>query len=150
MDGGSMRKLVRSRKALSPVLSTVLMILVTIVGMSVLFAFFVNYARDFQLGSGSAVRESLVMEDVWFIQGENRVEVYVYNVGKVNFKIAAFYVNDKWEPFSSDPEGVVPVGDYAVLSVSPEDLYFLWDRTYDFKIVTERGSAFGGSYKWEN
>lgn len=140
-----MRKLVRSRKALSPVLSTVLMILVTIVGMSVLFAFFVNYARDFQLGSGSAVRESLVIEDVWFTSTDT-VEVSVYNVGKVDLKVTAFYIDDSWANIDPGSDGAVSVGEHVKLIVSPEHSYFISGRTYDFKIVTERGSAFEGTY----
>jgi flagellin-like protein len=146
MGDGSMRKLFRSRKALSPVLSTVLMILVTIIGMSVLFAFFVNYARDFQLGSGSAVRESLVIEDVGFIKGTNQVEVWVYNVGKVDLKIAAFYIDDSWASIDSGSDVAISVGEHGMLTVSSD---FVLNGVYDFKIVTERGSAFEGRYAWQ-
>jgi flagellin-like protein len=136
-----MMRLLRSRRAVSPVIATVLMILVVITGMSVLFGFFVNYTRDFQTGSGSAVLESLVIEDVHFTR--DNVEVSVYNVGKVDFKITAFYINDKWN--SIEPVAV-SVGAQAELVVSSE---FILNVPYNFKIVTERGSAFEGRYIWE-
>ena len=107
-----MRRLFRSRRGLSPVLSAVLMIMVTIIGMSVLFAFFVNYAKDFQLGSGSAVRESLVIEDVWFIN-EQPAQVWVYNVGKIDLTVSAVYVNDR--PVSSFAAVDVAVGAHELL-----------------------------------
>jgi len=138
-----MRRLFGSRRALSPVLSTVLMILVTIIGMSVLFGFFVNYAKDFQLGSGSAVRESLVIEDVWFIKGADQAQVAVYNVGKIDLTVSAVYVDDKPVFFAAVD---VAVGDHEVLMLDSE---FRVGDTYDFKVVTSRGSAYEGLYKWE-
>jgi flagellin-like protein len=140
-----MKRLIRSRKGLSPVLSTVLMILVAITGMSLLFAFFVNYARDFQLGSGSAVRESVVIEDVCF-NSTSHVEVWVYNVGKVDFKITTVYINDKQASIASGSDVAVSVGKHGKLMVSSD---FALGGIYDFKIVTERGSAFEGRYAWQ-
>src|SRR3989304_3538247 len=87
-----MKKLVTNRKAVSPVLSAVLMILVVVTGMSLLFAFFVNYASDFQRNSGSAGLESMVVEDVDFIDSQ-RAEIWVYNMGKVGFNVSSIYVN---------------------------------------------------------
>ena len=141
-----MKGLFRSRRGLSPVLSTVLMILVTIIGMSVLFAFFVNYAKDFQVGSGSAVRESLVIEDIWIIEGKNRAEVSVYNVGKVDLTITSAYINDNRVPIDSGSDGDVDVGKHGKLNL-PYD--FVLGNIYDFKIVTSRGSAYEGHYRWE-
>ena len=48
-----MRKIIKNSKAVSAVLSTILMILIVVIGMSLVFAFFVNYVRDYQLGRGS-------------------------------------------------------------------------------------------------
>ena len=88
-----MNRLLRNRRALSPVIAAVIMILVTTVGMSVLFAFFVNYTREYQLGSGSAVLESFVIEDVW-IKSSDTVEIWVYNVGEVDLSVTYVYIND--------------------------------------------------------
>jgi len=128
------------------VLSTVLMILVTIIGMSVLFGFFVNYAKDFQVGSGSAVRESLVIEDVCF-NGTRHAEVWVYNVGKIDLTVSAVYVDDKL--VSSFVAVDVAVGEHEVLMLNSGDLNFYANGIYDLRIVTSRGSAYEGRYKWE-
>jgi flagellin-like protein len=140
----SMKKLVKNRRALSPVLSAVLMILVVITGMSLLFAFFVNYARDFQVGSGSAVLESMTVEDVWF-RSPSTAEVWVYNFGKVDFKIASVYVNDNLA--NVDPSSLeVRVGEHGNLTVTYS---FAAGNSYSFKIVTDRGYAFEGRYVWQ-
>lgn len=131
-----MRRLFSSRKGLSPVLSTVLMILVVIIGMSALFGFFVNYARDFQTGSGSAVLESMVIEDAWFTKPEGP-QIWVYNVGKVSLKITSVYVNDQLD---SSPNIEIEAGQHQPIMVN---------SAYSgctIKIVTARGSAFEGRY----
>jgi flagellin-like protein len=135
-----MRKLFRSRRAVSPVVSAVLMILVVMIGMSLLFAFFVNYTRDFQTGSGSAVLESMTIEDVWF-KSPSEVEVWVYNVGKVNFTITSVYVDDQ---FAGSFNLEVSPGKHGNLTIN-----FAFDSSPHFKIVTARGSAFEGEYAWQ-
>jgi flagellin-like protein len=131
-----MRKLFRNRRAVSPVVSTVLMILVVIIGMSVLFDFFVNYTRDFQTGSGSAVLESMVIEDVSFT-GSNGAQVWVYNVGKVSFTITSVYVNDQ---FAVNPDLAIAPGHHEMIPVGSAF------SGCTIKIVTARGSAFEGMY----
>jgi flagellin-like protein len=128
-----MRKLFRNRRAVSPVVATVLMILVVIVGMSVLFDFFVNYTRDFQTGSGSAVLESLVIEDA-----SNQGQVWVYNVGKVSLTITSVYVNDQKTSFAPLNPEIAP-GQHKMITITASSGDII-------KIVTARGSAFEGRY----
>jgi len=137
--------------------SAVIMILVVTVGMSMLFAFFVNYARDFQRGSGSAVLESVVIENIW-VQDADTVEIWVYNVGKVDSVVKAVYVNDvkvafiEFVPPDDYPDeyidGHVKVGTHVSLLFDPypSELYF--GRVNMFKIVTERGSSVEGGQEW--
>ena len=60
-----MRKTSNNRRAVSPVIATVLMILVTMVGMTILFAFVASYSDNYKAGVGSSVMESLTVEDIW-------------------------------------------------------------------------------------
>jgi flagellin-like protein len=130
-----MRKLLGNKRAVSPVVSTVLMILVVMVGMSMLFAFFVNYTRDFQAGSGSAVLESLVIEDI--SPSLTGPQVWVYNVGKVSLTITSVYVNDHLD---SSPNIEIKTGIHQVIAVDSAS------KGCTIKIVTARGSAFEGGY----
>ena len=59
-----MRKLYRNKKGLSTVISTILMIMVVMVGMSLLFAYVAVYAQNYKAGIGSSVMESLTIEDI--------------------------------------------------------------------------------------
>lgn len=145
-----MRKLFRGRRALSPVLSAVLMMLVVMIGMSVLFGFFVTYAGDFQRGSGSAVLESLVVEDVHFIDSRN-VTIWVYNLGKVSTNITSVYVNGAlmnslvlvnvtYKGDSIALDGIRD-GAHGQINVTSVDSRFASYGEYTFKLVTERGSS---------
>ncbi len=54
-----MRKLSNNRKAVSPVIATVLMIMITMIGMTLLFAFVSVYSENYKAGVGSSVMESI-------------------------------------------------------------------------------------------
>jgi len=150
-----MRRLFRNKRAVSTVMGAVMMILVVAIGMSMLFAFFINYTRDFQTGSGSSVLESMTIEDVWF-KTSNSIEIWVYNLGKVDSNITAVYLNGLSVSYNVnaiylDGEPVdytvanpnLPVGAHTNIKVS-----FSWDENsiYGFKLTTKRGSAFEGKY----
>jgi flagellin-like protein len=137
-----MKRLLRNRKAVSPVVSAVIMILIVTIGMSVLFAFFVNYARDFQANSGSAVLESMVIEDVWF-KSSSTIDISVYNVGKVNFTISSVYINDFRVAAIDGTSGTVNVEGHGNFNVT---YVTMADERYVLKLVTTRGSTIEGSY----
>jgi len=138
--------LVRNRRGASPVVSAVIMMLVVMIGMSALFAFFVGYSKEFQAGSGSAVLESMTVEDVWF-RNQSTVEVWVYNFGKVDLSVASVYVNDSPVAFSVEglPSGTVVVGGHGKIVLLSS---FVEGSSYQFRIVTGRGTSFEGVYTW--
>jgi flagellin-like protein len=151
-----MKRMLRSRKGVSPVIAAMLMIVVAIIGMSFLFAFAVNYAADFQLGRGSAVLESMVIENVWVrnstLGGNSTVWIWVYNVGEVDLEISNIFVNDYKASINYveqvndgdlvhelDPPFEVGVGEHVMFSVNSTSL---GNDGYNlFKLVTARGSA---------
>ena len=139
-----MKRLLRSRRAVSPVIAAVLMIMITVVGMSVLFAFFVNYARDFQLGRGSAVLESLVIENVWVHEDSDTVDIWVYNVGKVDFTITDVYIND-FHVVETGLQVKVDVGEHGNFTVTSASSLNVAVPPL-VKVVTARGSAVEGRY----
>ncbi|MGA3290348.1 MAG: hypothetical protein ABSD42_08935 [Candidatus Bathyarchaeia archaeon] len=155
-----MRKLYRNKKGLSTVISTILMIVVVMVGMTILFTYVAVYAQNYQTGTGSSILESMTIEDVW-IQGtpgaQNMVQLTVYNTGtatnlgtNVDLTVAAIYVNDTALTTNSSSNNInfnelIGAGDHV-----PINCYysagFQIGHTYDFKIVTMRGSNFEVQY----
>jgi flagellin-like protein len=136
-----MKKLFKCKRGISPVISTVLMIMVVMVGMTVLFAFLATYAQGFQNGSGSSVKESMTIEDIWF-KSPHTVEIWVYNTGIINFTISNIYLNGTLIP--SDSVAMSPtdikVGAHADITITVPTSWISLDK-YTFKLVTTRGSA---------
>jgi flagellin-like protein len=146
----NVKKLFKNEKGVSPVISTVLMILVVMVGMSLLFAFLATYTMNFHSGSGSSVLESMTIEDAWFKNSDNTFHLWVYNVGKVDFMINSIYVNGtKVTPTMSDSNNN-PINSNTPIQINKHVQISLaqWQLgdNYNLKIVTGRGSAFEGNY----
>ena len=145
-----MKRMLRNRKGVSPVIAAVLMIVVTIIGMSFLFAFSVNYATDYQLGRGGAVLELIVMEDVWI--RDSTVDIWVYNVGKVDLQISNVFVNDYKANITHIDNNLVEldslvqvnVGEHVKFSVESTSLRDEGNNL--FSLFTVRGSHVEGRY----
>jgi hypothetical protein len=134
-----MRKLSK-RTAVSSVLGTILMVLVVVVGMSLAFAYFVSFVKDYQAGRGASTMELVSVEDVWFNGGGNSIEMWLYNYGKLDVTIGTFYVDGQQVSLI----GVdVPIGGHVPVTVQRQ---WFPGLTYHFKLVTDRGSVFEGDY----
>jgi flagellin-like protein len=95
----------RIRKGVSSVFSNVLLILITVIGMTALFSFSTNFFSDFQSRQGSAVFEGLSLSDTWyhnnteFTDGNGTnfhsqaIILNYYNYGKIDLKINQVYIN---------------------------------------------------------
>jgi flagellin-like protein len=140
------RRLFKDRRGVSPVFTTILLILLVVWGMSFLLAYFITYVKDFQTGRGSVVMELVCIEDVWFKRvGESSpIEIWLYNYGKVNVNVTALYIGGQPVPFNSPDNFLeIPVGQHGnvttVYSLDP-------NKAYHFKVVTQRGAAYEGEY----
>jgi flagellin-like protein len=144
-----MKKLFRNRKAVSPVIATVLMIMVTMAGMTILFGFVISYSDSYKAGIGSSIKESLTIEDVWF-RGST-VEIWIYNVGKLPVTVKAIYVNGLNLGVTSfdgntvtnalNINGEIPLNGHVKVIAT-----YSGSSPIVFKIATERGSTFEQSY----
>ena len=154
----SLRRFGRDVRAVSPVLGTIIMVLIVVLGMGLVFAFFVDYVSDYQMGRGSSVMELVEIEDVYFY-GVDSVNVTLYNYGKIEFEVDAIYVNglpvknvsfsgiSSVELYDSDEDGSVEVIPYAHAKFNVT-LSGGWssDMSYVFRFVTERGSVVEREY----
>jgi flagellin-like protein len=141
------RRLFKDRRGVSPIFTTVLLILLVVWGMSFAFAYFINYVRDYQTGRGSAVLELICIEDVWFrdVNATAPIEVWLYNYGDIAVTVTDLYVNGQPLPFNgSDDALTIPVGGHGKLTTTP---FFVFSTTsYHFRAVTQRGSFTEGEY----
>ena len=89
-----MKRFLKNVKAISPVLSNVLLMLIAVAGMSIAIA--ASYVITGNLHD--TMGERFIFEDVWFTTGE--IAIYLRNTGKVSISIAAVYVNHTSQSFT--------------------------------------------------
>jgi len=129
-----MKKLLRSKKAITPVLSNVLMMLIAVAGMSI--AITATYVISGNLHD--MMGERFIVEDVWF--RTNTIAIYVRNTGKVTISFAAVYVNYTSQSFSALNLDATGRGWLNVTySWNPNSLYYI-------NIVSSRGTQVADYY----
>ena len=157
-----MRKLYRNKSGLSTVISTILMIMVVMVGMSVIFSYVVFYSDSYKAGIGSSVLESLTIEDVWFNYSSSQIKVDVFNSGttanlgtNVNFQVANIYVDGvaltNAQGDKSSNVGTISFNEITVdagqhVEFTGQSPQILTSGLHELKVVTERGSNFNTQF----
>ena len=123
-----MRKHSRSRRGITPVLSSLLMTVIAVAGMSI--AITATYVITDGLHDNMG--ERLIVEDVWFESGQ--ISCYLRNVGKVSVKVDALYVNRSAQSVTALE---LEQNKHGWLNIT-----YSWsaDSAYEIKIVTRRGT----------
>ena len=123
-----MKKLWRSRKGVTPVLSSLLLTVIAVAGMSMA----VTATYVITDGLHDNMGERVIVEDVWFTSGQ--VSLYVRNVGRIAIKVDAVYVNRTAQSFTPLE---LEQNKHGWLNVT-----YSWnaDSAYEIKIVTKRGT----------
>jgi flagellin-like protein len=148
-----MKRLFRSKRAVSPVIGTVLMIMITMIGMTLLFAFVASYSQTYKAGIGSSVMESLTIEDI-HLSPEKTVydssfRIVIYNSGKIDCNITSVYVDGlaSVDVVTLNGNLNVPVVAGGNNSINLQrDVSWASGTTYTFKVSTLRGSDFELTY----
>jgi flagellin-like protein len=138
-----LRSFRRGVRGVSPILGSVIMILIVVIAMGAVFAFFVDYVGDYQQGQGSAVMELVEIEDVFFNSTSGSADVWLYNYGEIEFRLDSVYVNGL-NATLSESVAVLPL-EHAKFSVDVSGGW-LPGASYVFRFVTERGSAVERAY----
>ena len=123
-----MRKLSRNRRGVTPVLSSLLLTVIAVAGMSL--AVGATYVITDSLHDNMG--ERLIVEDVWFTSGE--VSLYLRNVGRVSVNVAAVYIDRVGRSFEALK---LDQNEHGWLNVT-----YSWsaDSVYEIKVVTGRGT----------
>ncbi|HDQ05146.1 MAG TPA: hypothetical protein ENN36_00290 [Candidatus Bathyarchaeota archaeon] len=126
-----MRKLSRSRRGITPVLSSLLMTVIAVAGMSI--AITATYVITDGLHDNMG--ERFIVENVWFTGDNNdTISLYLRNVGKISIKVDAVYVNRYGQSFAPLE---LEQGKHDWLNVT---CYWSPDSAYEIKVVTRRGT----------
>jgi flagellin-like protein len=95
MTVGSLRNILQNRRGITPVLSSLLLMVIAVAAMSI--AITATYVITDNLHD--TMGERFIVENVWFTS--EKISIYLRNVGKVSIKIAAVYVNRTSQSFTS-------------------------------------------------
>lgn len=130
-----MLKIWRNKRAITPVLSNVLLMVIAVAGMSI--AVTATYVITGNLRE--TMGERFIIEDVWF--RSDAVSIYLRNTGKTEIDFAGVYIDNVAQPFAHlhlDPlEGN---GLNVALTWTP-------GAVYQIKILTSRGTQVADYYK---
>jgi hypothetical protein len=83
------KRLLRDKRAITPVLSSLLLTVVAVAAMAI--ATSATYMITANLKDNMS--ERVIVEDVWFNTATGAVDIYVHNVGKVAIRVSNVYVN---------------------------------------------------------
>jgi len=130
-----MLKMWRNKRAITPVLSNVLLMVIAVAGMSI--AITATYVITGNLRE--TMGERFIVEDVWFRTGT--IAIYLRNTGKTATDFAAVYVDYTAQSFTSlylEP-----------LSHGWLNATYTWtaDTVYNIKIATSRGTQVADYYR---
>jgi E3 ubiquitin-protein ligase DOA10 len=130
-----MLKMWRNKRAITPVLSNVLLMVIAVAGMSI--AITATYVITGNLHD--TMGERFIVEDVWF--RTDAIAIYLRNTGKTAIDVGAVYVDYAAQSFAS-------------LHFEPTEhgwlnLTYTWtaNAVYHIKIVTNRGTQVAEYYR---
>lgn len=131
-----MAKIIKDKRAITPVLSNLLLTVVAVAAMSL--ATTATYLITNNLRENMS--ERVIIEDLWFDNSTSNVKVYLHNIGKVAIHILAVYINHTSSfasPFSLE------INAHGWLNIP-----YSWvsGGLYYVDIVTSRGTHIGGYY----
>jgi len=130
-------KLLRNKRGITPVLSNLLLTIVAVAAMAL--ATTATYVITSNLRD--TMGERVVIEDVWFNNLTNNIDIYLRNVGRVLVRFSGVYVNRTKSSFTGNLS--LEIGEHGWLNISkswsPSDLFYI-------DIVTTRGTHVGGYY----
>jgi len=130
-----------SKKAVSPVIATLLMIAVAVAASVIVYVWSAGLLGTLMGGGGAQVKEQLVVEAYdWVATGT--LKLYVRNVGASDVEVAAIYVGGKADTSAT---GLITVKQSTSFTPSLSGLTPVPGTAYVVKVVTKTGGVFSFS-----
>jgi len=129
-----LRRFVRDKRAITPVLSNLLLTVVAVAVMAL--ATTTTYVITTNLRE--TMGERLTVEDVWFNNSTTNIDVYLRNVGQAAIQISNVYVNHTSQYFPTPFR--LDIGQHEWLNISD---VWVSGSLYYVDIVTTRGTHVG-------
>ena len=132
------RKLIRDKRAISAVLSNLLLTVVAVAVMAL--ATTSTYVITTNLRD--TMSERVIIEDLWFNNSTPSIDAYLRNVGQVAIQVSEVYVNHTSQSFTGPFR--LEIGQHAWLNISQN---WVSGSVYYVDIVTTRGTHVGDYFE---
>jgi hypothetical protein len=137
---GKTIRIFKDKRAITPVLSSLLLTVVAVAAMAI--ATSATYVITTNMRE--TMSERVVVEDVWFNNSTNSVDLYLHNVGRVAVSISVGYVDHIQSYAGSFRLGI---GDHGWLNISKS---WVPQTDHYIDLVTTRGNHVSFTYAtWE-
>jgi len=133
-----LESLFRDKRAVSPVLSSLLLTVVAVAAMAL--ATTATYVITTNMRE--TMSERVIIEDLWFNNSTGSISVYLRNVGKVVVHVSGVYVNHTSRFFTTSFN--LELGEHKWLNISQG---WASDSIYYVDVVTTRGTHIGDYFK---
>jgi hypothetical protein len=131
-------KIFRDKRGITPVLSSLLLTVVAVAAMAI--ATSATYVITTNLRE--TMSERVIVEDVWFNNYTNSIDIYVRNVGKVTVYVLAVYVNHTSQSFTNP--FTLEIGEHQWLNISQN---WVPNSSYYIDVLTTRGTQVAAYYE---
>jgi hypothetical protein len=128
------KKFIRDKRAITSVLSNLLLTVVAVAAMAL--ATTATYAITTNLRD--TMSERVTIEDLWFNNSTGNVDAYLRNVGQVAIQVSGVYVNHTSQ-FFAEPFRL-EIGEHQWLNISQN---WVSGSVYYVDIITKRGTHVG-------
>ena len=134
------RELLGSKRAVSPVVSSLLMIVITIAGSGLIWSTTTQWIRLQRINEMQVIRERLIIEDAWFTIGEE-ITLTMTNIGTIDLMIRYVRVNEVTILEIEDEDLEIVGRDETVYRIIEP---FVWDPNTEYRValITVRGNRF--------
>jgi len=128
-----------SKKAVSPVIATLLMIAVAVAASVIVYVWSAGLLGTLMGGGGAQVKEQVILE-AYDWSTSSALKLYLRNVGSTDVEIAAIYVGGTADTTAT---GLVSVKQSKAFTVTPGAISA--GTAYTVKVVTRTGGVFSFS-----
>ncbi len=129
-----------SRKAVSPVIATLLMIAIAVAASIIVYVWSIGLLGGLMGGGGSQVKEQLIMEAYNWPPGTSAFTVTLRNVGSSAVTLANLYVGGVLATHTLT--AAIAVGGTSAGTVTAGSITLADGVAYTFKVVTITGGVF--------
>ncbi len=136
-----MRENLRKVRGITPVVSSLLMIVIVLAAFSIVWGVTNNWITRQRWETKMQMKERLLIEDVWFRRVDDTylITIYVRNIGKIPVTIKEVYVDGKL--FEMSPSSLsLALKEGGFINVTKAGWTWSQNSTYRIKIKTERGT----------